>query len=70
MGVTAWVLETPMEIRDAAAMDFVKSFRSNLTKRKKNLDHIWEHKFRIKKDREQTIKNPRARVFNWGALST
>ncbi len=37
---TAWVIETPMEIRDAAAMDLVKSFRCNPTKRKKNPNHF------------------------------
>ncbi len=49
-GATAWVIEMPMEIRDAAAMDLVKSFRSNLAKRKKNPDHVWDYKFCSKKD--------------------
>ncbi len=57
-----------MEIRDAAAMDLVKSFRSNLAKRKKNPDHVWDYKFCSKKDQEQTIKIPGKCVKTGGVL--
>ncbi len=65
---TAWVIETSMEIRDAAAMDLVKSFRFNLVKRKKNPNHVWDYKFRSKKDREQTIKIPGKCIKTRGVL--
>ncbi len=55
-GTTAWVLLTPMEIRDdAAPMDLVKGFLSNLAKNKKSPTHTWDCEFRITKGLEQTI---------------
>ncbi len=53
---TVWAIETPMDIRDAAAMDLMKSFRSNLSKRKQNPNYVWDYKFHSKRGREQTIK--------------
>ncbi len=65
---TAWVIETPVEVRDAVAMDIVKSYRSNLAKRKKNPNHVWDYKFRRKKDREQTITIPYKCIKTGGVL--
>ena len=65
---TAWVLETPMEVRDSAMMDVVKAHKTNLAKKKKNSSHTWELKYRSKKDRLQTIKIPGKCVKPGGLL--
>ncbi len=49
-------------------MELVKSLRSNLAKRHKNHKHVWDYKFRSKKDREQTIKIPGKCVKTGGVL--
>ena len=46
-----WVLDTPYEIRDAAMMDLLKNYKSNIALRRKN----FKLKFRSKKDKSQSI---------------
>src|SRR6185369_8669496 len=46
-----WVLDTPNCIRDAAMMDLLKNYKSNVAAKKKN----FKLKFRSKKDKSQSI---------------
>ena len=47
-----WVLDTPCYIRDAAMLDLLKNYKSNVAAKRKN----FKLKFRSKKDRLQSIK--------------
>src|SRR5947199_8560359 len=49
-----WVLDTPYCIRDAAMLDLLKNYKSNVAAKKKN----FKLKFRSKKDRLQSIVIP------------
>jgi putative transposase len=57
-----WVLDTPCYIRDAAMLDLLKNYKSNVAAKKKN----FKLKFRSKKDRLQSIVIPSR---DWGRKS-
>src|SRR5437764_10189607 len=46
-----WVLDTPRHVRDAAMLDLLKNYKSNIAAKRKN----FKLKFRSKKDRLQSI---------------
>ncbi|CAJ0842442.1 10088_t:CDS:1 [Entrophospora sp. SA101] len=48
-----WVLDTPHDIRDAAMMDLLKNYKSNVALKRKN----FKLKFRSKKDKSQWGRN-------------
>ena len=43
---TAWVLESPTEVREGAMRDFIKAFKSNQAKSKLNPEHKFEMQFK------------------------
>ena len=55
-----WVLDTPRHVRDAAMLDLLKNYKSNVAAKRKN----FKLKFRSKKDRLQSIVIPSSR--DWG----
>src|SRR5438552_17654657 len=54
-----WVLDTPYHIRDAAMLDLLKNYKSNVAAKRKN----FKLKFRSIKDRLQSIIIP---SIDWG----
>jgi len=58
---TAWVLETPFEVRDSAMVDLCKAFDSNMKKKEKNPSHTFDLTFRSSKD-VQVIKIPGSKI--------
>jgi len=53
-----YLLECPKHIRDGALQDLTAAYKSNFTKRAKDPSHIWEMKFRSRKD-SQSIRIPK-----------
>jgi hypothetical protein len=54
-GETAWVLQTPTEIRENAMRDVLKAVQSNQAKQKEDPSHTYELKFRTRRDDSQSI---------------
>jgi len=50
---TAWVLQTPYDIRDEGMNDLLKAYASNFAKRAKNPNFTFEVRYRSKKKAQQ-----------------
>ena len=51
-----WVLQTPKQIRDDALRDLIKAYKSNFAKKKKNVDHRFELKYKSKKAPQDSVQ--------------
>lgn len=60
---TSWVLETPSNIRDCAALDLYKAYDTNFKKLKTNPQHRFDITFRSRRD-VQVIKIPGKYIKN------
>lgn len=59
-----FLLDTPKSIRDTAVKDLAEAYKSNFAIRAKSPDHVFELKFRSKKD-AQSITITAEQIKNW-----